>query len=100
MRYLLTAFIIYLTSFSLYACNKPSKLKKIQNESQDIIKQLERQGKDKKEKPREYNLGQEKPYEWPITQDEFIELQTTSGAHNNCFSCNYQWNENTDPNLF
>jgi hypothetical protein len=100
MKYWTLAFIIYITSFSLYACNKSDKLKTTQKQANEILEQLNRQQKEEIEKPRDYNLGKEKPYRWPIADEEFLDLQTISGAHNNCFSCNYQWNENTDPNLF
>lgn len=100
MKTWLLIFLVYTTSFSLYACNKPDKLKTTQEQASDILKQLKLQGKEEAEKPRDYNLGREKPHSWPITKEDLTELYTTSGAHNNCFSCNYQWNENTDPNLY
>lgn len=75
---------IYLTAFLLItACSKPNELNKLREVSTKI----------KKETP-QYEKFKNLP------KEEQLRIKGLYLGGNHCFDCDYDWNENTDPNLY
>ncbi len=84
--------LIFFCSTTL-GCTADKNKIQLQN-LQDIVKEIQ-DSVDKQQEELEY-----KQLNNPLSYEEYLDIQGKHLAHDKCFSCDYKWNKQTDPNLY